>query len=115
MTFSDTCDIVPGITRGVCKSAKRHIVYIDNPREIIIITIGSHYDQLISSIIGWGNGGCVSRGGHGNHHASVMFTQKRTPSDVGGNAPAPVDGKDGQTKTDIMCYKCNKTGHMAYF
>ena len=28
---------VPGITGGVCKSAKRHLVYIDNLCEIIII------------------------------------------------------------------------------
>ena len=39
MTFSATCDIVSGITVGVCKSDKRHIVYIDNPCEIIIIII----------------------------------------------------------------------------
>ena len=37
MTFSATCDIVPGITGGVCKAAKIHIVYIDNPCEIIMI------------------------------------------------------------------------------
>ena len=37
MTFSATCDIVPGITGGVCKAAKRRLVYIDNPCEIIIM------------------------------------------------------------------------------
>ena len=39
MTFSATCDIVPGITGGVCKSDKRHLVYIYNPCEIIVIII----------------------------------------------------------------------------
>ena len=37
--FSDTCDIVPGITGGTCKDTKRHILYIDNSREIIITII----------------------------------------------------------------------------
>ena len=37
--FSTTCDIVPVITGGVFKAAKSHIVFIDNPREIIIIII----------------------------------------------------------------------------
>ena len=37
--FSDTCEIVPVITGGVCKAAKRHIIYIDNQCEIIIIII----------------------------------------------------------------------------
>ena len=37
MNISTTCDIVPVITGGMCKAAKRHLVYIDNTREIIII------------------------------------------------------------------------------
>ena len=37
MAFSDTCYIVQGITGCTCKAAKRHLVYIYNQREIIII------------------------------------------------------------------------------
>ena len=37
MTLSDTCDMVPGIAVGMCKAANRHLVYIDNPCDIIII------------------------------------------------------------------------------
>ena len=29
--LSDTYDIVLGVIEGMCKSAKRNIVYIDNP------------------------------------------------------------------------------------
>ena len=39
MKLSATCDIVPGITGGAYKAAKRHLIYIDNPCEIIIIII----------------------------------------------------------------------------
>ena len=35
--LSTTCDIVPDIKVGMCKAAKRHLVYIDNPRETIIM------------------------------------------------------------------------------
>ena len=37
--LSSTCDIVPVITVGECKAAKRHIVHIYNPCGIIIIII----------------------------------------------------------------------------
>ena len=37
MTFYANCGIIPGITGGVRKAAKRHIVYMYSPCEIIII------------------------------------------------------------------------------
>ena len=51
MAFSATCDIVPGITGGVCKAAKRRLVYIDNPCEIIIIIVSIYYILYIVNSI----------------------------------------------------------------
>ena len=43
MTFSATFDIVPGITVGVYKAARSHLVYIYNPCEIIIMIFPIKY------------------------------------------------------------------------
>ena len=47
MTFSDTCEIVPGIIGGVCKYATRQLVYIDNPRELTIINNNNNNNNNI--------------------------------------------------------------------
>ena len=39
ITFSTTYDTAPGIKGGVGKSAKRHLLYIDNTCKVIIIIL----------------------------------------------------------------------------
>ena len=45
--FSATCDIGPVITGSLFRSGKRHIVYIDNPCETIIIIIIIYFHQFL--------------------------------------------------------------------
>ena len=42
MTFSATCYIVLGVTGGICKYDKRHLLYIYNICELIIIIVDGH-------------------------------------------------------------------------
>ena len=44
-----------------------------------------------------------------------MLKNNQGPSGTYGDAPAPVSGMNARKKYDIVCYNCNKYGHVDYF
>ena len=78
------------------------------------VLLGLHSSQVVSSHSRRRNGGCVSRFVCVHNCTCAMFTYKLEPLNKNCDSPAPVAVNNAQTNSDIMCYNCNKSVHVAY-